>query len=189
METSKFENEEGSFAIARQPGGVDVTIQGDLRRAPESRQIHYMAAAPMKTQLSFSGTGLPFMSREQALDGSPNIGTVTCSRLGHFKIVLKMPGSYYVGLGTTLVPPTVFLSWHTKKNGHVATHVPLGRPIAYRVGTYPPLRSGSLGPLFYEAPAVAKTLPRTQEQILRDGAYPWDGRTEAPDFWGLRPAR
>lgn len=163
-----------------------VIITGKLKKRPDDGRVSYTAAAPAEIHMSISGSGLPYANREQAFHATPSTGSAPVNRHGRFEIKVKLPGSYYVGLGTILVQPTLFLTY-LHQGSLLATHVPIRPPLAYRFGTYPmQFVKPRDGPMFY-SPNKA-TLPRTQEQILRDSAYPVDA-VMAPDFWGSRPPR
>jgi len=84
-------------------------IEGKFTR-PGVRKIEYRAAAPADLRLSYSGSGLPFATPEQAYDHSPNIGSVETSPEGSFEIELYSPNSYYVCEGIELIRPHVHLT-------------------------------------------------------------------------------
>lgn len=183
--TTKVATDEGTFEIAYS-GTRDILVTGTIHKRPDNGYLTYTAAAPAEVHMSVAGSGLPYMSREQAFHATPNTGLAKVDKRGNVEIRLELPGSYYVGLGTILVPPTLFLTY-ARKGSVVATHVPLAPPIAYRFCTYPmQFVKPRTGPMFYEV--RDEPLPRTQEQILRDSQYPVDGLM-APDFWGKRPPR
>lgn len=162
--------------------GADVIVRGRVHDNIKGGVIHYLAAAPIGRNASFSGSGLPFANAEQAFHNTPNKGTLELKMNNTFEIVLAVPNSYYVGLGTVLVPPSLFLSYEngieTKK-----IKVKLCEPVPYRMLSYPMSETYARnGSRFY---AGGFELPvRTQEQILLDSAYP---SVEHKDFWGLKP--
>lgn len=150
--------------------------------------IEFIAPAPSHRNGSFSGSGLPFANAEQAFYETPNAGKVNLTALRTAEIPLKgMPGSFYTGLGTVLVPPTLVVTY--RSGGVQKTEsVVLAHSIPFRTGTYPNARKAASGG-FYD-----KTFPlaRSQEQILYESAYPCPAAgvsraTEPADFWGGKP--
>lgn len=177
------ENEFGTYRFIK-TADMNVSLVGILNDYPDDGRIYYVAACPGETRSSWMGSGLPFQSKDQAFEGTPNIGYVVVQPDSRqFEISLIMPGSFYVGLGTVLVPPFVSLDFFYDKH-KIQTVVPLGDPTPFRMLTYPmQFTSPRDSSLFYKSQDV---LPRTQEQILRDSAYPIDQKM--PDnFWGTRP--
>lgn len=153
--------------------------------------LHYFAAAPFDRRNSFSGSGLPFANAEQAFSSSPNVGSVKLQTGGAFQIDVVAPNAYYVGLGSVYTPPAVHLWCESAADGSRRdASVKVGNGVPFRMLTYPTLPTRPReGPLFYKP---APTLARSQEQILRDSAYPSYREIAAgyamPDnFWGLRP--
>lgn len=164
----------------------DMVIHGMLKDAPDDRTLTYAAAAPAETRTSVSASRLPFANKEQAFFQTPNTGVASVAADGSFAISLKTPGSYYAGLGTVLVRPTVFLTFRVGGAPRV-THVPVADPVAFRFGTYPmQFVKARRSPDFYSL--GQEVLPRTQEQILRDAAYP-NHNGMPRNFWGTKPPR
>lgn len=166
-------------------GDGDLTVNVELKgyETQSNVDVIYWAAAPATRGMSFSGSGLPYASPNQAYDQSPNNGSVKMNG-GHFTIKLKSPNSYYIGLTTMYVPPTL----HVKVCGdQTVHHIPLGHGVPFRTLSYPspPSKNPRISPMFYNN----CDLPvRSQEKILLDSAY----RSDVPmpdNFWGLRPAR
>ena len=158
----------------------DLLMYGKLKEMPDGRTVTYVAAAPMDSRASFTGSGLPFADKDQAFFETPNAGRAKVYPDRSFEIRMITPASYYAALGTVLVRPTVFLTFEVKGARRVA-HVPLSDPMAFRLLTYPRQRTSCT---FYEEDKVI--LPRTQEAILRASAYPADRRTPC-NFWGTKP--
>lgn len=170
----------------------DITIKGQIEESVKGGLIQYKAANPMDKRSSFSGSGLPFANYYQAFENSPNKGEVELSLGNVFEIQLLMPNSYYVSLGTVLVCPTLFIEYN---NGEMKKIIPikLNNPVPFRSLTYPisQYHASRQNATFYEG---MKDLPvRSQEQILRDSAYPEtfnknDKHENVPmNFWGLKP--
>lgn len=166
-------------------GRGEMTMYGRLPFIPVDRMVTYMAAAPVDSRSSFSGSGIPHANRDQAFYGTPIQGRVAVENDGSFAILNRVPGSFYVGLGTVLVPPVVFVSFkHPDAKSPEVLAVPVDRPVAFRFGTWPmQFTRARDGPEFYKE---EPSLPRTQEQILRDSAYPADN-VMPYSFWGKKP--
>ena len=160
---------------------TDLVFNGELSIVPDGRMAHYIAAAPADYRSSFSGSGMPFANSEQAFYGTPNRGRVRVDADGRFTVRLRMPNSYYVNLGTTLVPPTLhlFYSVHGKRD-RAAFRV--SHPIPFRTLTYQASRTG---PEFYDSDSK---YVRSQERILLASGYP-ECNAPTPNFWGGKPAR
>lgn len=78
-------------------------------RTPGKYLINFSAAAPGDLRLSYSGSGLPFVSPQQAYFDTPNKGKLETSDNGVFSFKLWAPNSYYINQGTTLVRPHVHM--------------------------------------------------------------------------------
>lgn len=157
----------------------DIVINGVITKDyTTDPSVRYAAPAPPDTVTSFSGSGLPYASRSQAYDNSPNIGSARVDANGRFTITLKRPNSYYADFNTLVTPYVTMKYNHGKDVLKVALDY---EKISYRSLQYPSLRKQKKE-MFY-----SKKLPvRSQERILRDSAY-CDFKQEAPDFWGLKP--
>jgi hypothetical protein len=162
----------------------DLLIYGKLKRAlaKHVQQVEYLAAAPVDRRTSFSGSGMPYADEEQAFYDSPNTGSANVEGDGSFAIRMKVPSSYYIGLGTVLVPPTVYIKY-AQEDEIKTFKIIVDGPVAFRMLTYP-MHPKRASPEFYSV--NPKPLPRTQEQILRASGYPTDN--VVPDnFWGTKP--
>ena len=166
----------------------NITVTGNLKIDKPNVKIVFWAANPPDFNFSFSGSGLPFHSPDQAFTNMINIGsTVTDGFAFNFK--LFYPNSYYVGLGSVYVPPQVYIKICDPDIKSEVQVIQLGDGIPYRTLTYPapPSKNNRSSPLFYTNKNVTF---RNQEQILRDSAYPsFNIRPpKMPDnFWGLKP--
>ena len=177
------------YAYNRQPANLDkypskyrITVQGTINEVVDNNSINFLAAAPPDLRSSFSGSGFPFANASQAFDNTPNKGVANVDQ-GTFSIDLVYPNSYYVGLGSLLEPPKVFISY-ISKGIKKETFIQISDPIPFRSLTYPNIETvPRKGPTFYDN----EPLPiRTQEQILRDSAYPTNYKTPC-NFWGSKP--
>lgn len=171
---------EGCTGSVRQSAKAEIVVEGQIETMVKDNIVEYIAAAPTDLRASYTGSGLPFASPEMAMQGTPNKGTITLEAGNAFKINLKMPNSHYAALGTVLVPPTLYLTFfdmNLQKERTVS--IVVDEPIPYRTLTYPNQRTSAM---FYDV----KLPVRSQEQILRDSAYPCQ-MVQAPNFWGLKP--
>ena len=167
---------------------ADVTISGNIADIADGNQLHYVAAAPPDFRCAFSGSGLPFSSPRQAFHMTPNSGVATVTA-GRFSIALRYPNSYYElaqsqqgGAAVepqVLVPPTVFIMY-TSGGVERRASFKVGDGVPYRLLYHPNARDGAE---FYDVPGLAV---RSQEQVLRDSAYPETNKNDA-GFWGARP--
>ena len=170
-------------------GKVDVTQYGDVtvkgKVNSSSAKVIFWAAAPPNYLQSYSGSGLPFPNPEMAYENTPNKGVVRASN-GEFTIKMFYPNSFYIDLGTTYVPPHINFEI-CEGNKKKSFAVQIGEGIPYRTLTYAPPPNGKprTDPLFYQKNDDPDF--RTQEQILRDSAFPKDNKY-APDFWGGKPS-
>jgi len=149
--------------------------------------IKYWAASPPTYNSNFSGSGLPYPNEEVAFDKSVNVGKVNLQN-GNFSISLRYPNSYYTNMGTVYVHPEVQIQVFdsvTNKSVSEIQHINLGEGIPFRTLTYPYQRDWNKGPMFY---TNSNSMPsiRSQEQILRDSAYPNKNSMPA-NFWGKKP--
>lgn len=150
----------------------------------DKKEIKYRAAAPANRLYSYSGSGLPFSSYEQAFEGTPNKGTAFYLN-GKFFINLEdVPNSFYLDLGSELVPPTVFVSF--KSNGQPLEYtLQMTDGIPFRLLSYHPSRNAAADNFY----AKQESLPvRSQEAILMASAHPGKHVESLRDFWGGRPA-
>ena len=159
----------------------DIRVRVRLPERPDDGVVQWVAAAPADYRSSFSGSGLPFVDAKMAFYNTPNHGTASVEPDRTVAVDLYAPNSYYVGLGTVRVPPTLHLVY-TVGGRTVRQAVPVGQGIPFRSLTYPGTRENTM---FYapEQPRI-----RSQEEILRASAYPSTNQ-EPADFWGARPAR
>lgn len=187
MEFSKksFENVFCKGVIVTYDFSKDIKVQGVIRELVENNELYYIAAAPPDYRATYTGSGLPFANQDQAFDNSPNFGKVAMTD-NTFNIQLMFPNSYYVGLGTVIVPPTLYIQYISAITKEVRNiTIKLSDGIPYRMLSYPmEYTRARTDAMFYKD---GWDMPvRTQEQILRDSAYPSVNRMH-PNFWGLKP--
>ena len=162
-----------------------VRVTGNINDSVSHGIIKYVAASPFERRASYTGSGLPFANSTQAFENTENSGELELKRNNGFDISVKMPNSYYVGLGTYLVPPTVYIVYNNGFQDKIVG-IKVANSIPYRMLTYPSTQTKPRdSPSFYDV----QNLPvRTQEQILRDSAYPCAMNSMmAKNFWGLKP--
>ena len=171
------------FGESYRVNDTDLVINGTLKGISGVNEIKYIASAPANYRTSFPGSGLPFPSAHTAINDTMNKGTTSVGASGNFTIKIKYPNSYYTGLGTVKVPPTVYCKYNV--NGQEKNfQITLGEGIPYRRLTYPIEKRPRNSATFYED--GWKMPVRTQEQILKDSGYPIYNK-ESDTFWGLKP--
>lgn len=171
-------------------GNGNVRVVGRVKIPNPNVKIMYWAANPADFNTSFSGSGLPFANPEQAFDNTENIGAVNTMG-GNFEFTLNYPNSYYVGLGSLYIGPNIHIKICEPGYENEYYTIKLGEGIPFRTLTHPapPTNNFRVGPTFYNNDRLTI---RSQEQILRDSAYPRFNiiPPAMPDnFWGLRPPR
>ena len=158
----------------------DITVFGRLHETVPEGFIRYVAASPPDYRATYTGSGLPFASHSQAFYNTPNKGIVRLVD-NTFEIRLMYPNSYYIGLGTVMVPPTVYIFYQNNEGKTRKVPIQISEGIPYRSLTYSPIRKDAM---FYK---WGWSLPvRTQEQVLRDAGYP-SYNTMDVNHWGLKP--
>lgn len=161
-------------------------VKGRLLRMPDTGSaVRYAASSPADRNGSFSGSGFPFASEEQAFDTTPNTGFVHIHTDGSYTVQLLYPNSYYRRLGSDLVPPTLYIAYQC--GGHnITVSTTLGPAVPFRTLTYPAARKDVS---FYDRGSHDQLHPDrdalTQECILRESGYPCGTLVQPRDFWGL----
>lgn len=167
--------------VTQSPNGIFI-VTGTVP-TPLASFVKYWAAAPPTYNQSFTGSGMPFPNPAVAFENTPNKGVVKISG-GKYRLTLKYPNSYYKDMCNTYVPPqvsVVFCDASGKKMSKIYK-IKLGNGVPYRslVWNQQGYRKNVMGYCNNNLPV------RTQEQILRDSAYPKTNE-QAPNFWGKRP--
>jgi hypothetical protein len=164
-------------------------VKGIVKDPSKSLKINYWSADPVNYRYSFSGSGLPFANKEQAYSNKINIGSVKVKK-SMFNFKIKVPNSYYINLGSKLIKPLLHITICGNNNYET---IEINDGIPYRFLNHPAnidYKSNLVklykpsGPNFY----VNKLSIRSQEQILRDSAYPINTDKMPDNFWGLKPA-
>lgn len=177
-----FQNCEGTVVHT---SDIDIIVKAHIKEPVSSKYVSYIAATSPDFRASFTGSALPFHTQNQAFDRSPNRGTAPIGEGNTFTVKIKYPNSYYAGLGTVIVPPTLYIYYKTVKGEDRIVKVPVSKGIPFRHLTYPmQFTRARKDAMFYDG---GWEMPvRSQEQILRDSAYP--SVNSMPDnFWGLKP--
>lgn len=183
---------ENFFSLQHCEGSVvhinqyDIIVTGKIQDDVKSDcEVIYIAAAPPDFRASFTGSGLPFHTQRQAFDNTPNKGILKLDGNNGFRLQVRYPNSYYAGLGTVIVPPSVYVIYKNKSGVENTIKIPVSKGIPYRLLTYPmQFTQAREDAMFYSG---GWEMPvRTQEQILRDSAYP-AVNSMASDFWGGKP--
>lgn len=181
-----FFNKLNCQGVVEYNGDGDVTVKGTVNSVSSNPLVVFWAPNPPDFRTSFSGSGLPFSTPSQAFDKTPNYGAVRAIN-GNFEFKLKYPNAYYTGLGTLYIPPHVVVKVCEEGQEDKIHQISLGEGVPYRTLTYtsPPTKRPRVDADFYNHFGLPV---RSQEQILRDSAYP-SGHVMNDDFWGLRPPK
>ena len=170
--------------IVENVGNGEYLVKGKINGNSSDVLITYWAANPPTYNTSYAGSGLPFASPLMAYENTPNKGSVKTVN-GTFQFRVRFPNSYYMALGTIYVKPHVNIKICDNQNSE--THkIELGDGIPFRALSYgpPPVTWPRYGPNFYSGRDQLEI--RTQEQILRESAFP-DKNVYPANFWGTKP--
>lgn len=174
-----YGGQDGNIVVT---GNMAAVLAASTKGMPVYAQ--YRAANKATCGQSFSGSGLPYANKAMAFQGTTNAGFVPV-KAGSFSFSIQYPNSYYVNMGTKLVPPQVKIIFCDQNKVPISDIyvVQLGNGIPYRSLTWPQKRNWLNGPMFY----CNNNLPvRDQQTILKNSGYPCTNK-EAPNFWGLVP--
>jgi hypothetical protein len=182
--SSNFSNVFCEGEIYDTGSNTDMIVYGKLKEFVKNNTIYYLAANPPDYRATYTGSGLPFANQHQAFENTPNKGKVQVID-GTFEIKIMYPNSYYIGLGTVLVPPTLYLEYYNTEGKTRKVSIKLSDGIPYRLLSYPmqntlPRKDAMFYSFGWQMPV------RTQEQVIRDSAYP-DKNIMHANFWGLKP--
>lgn len=184
MASFRFENVFCTGEIRPAEKNTDLKVVVQMKENVRDNKVHYVAANPPDYRATYTGSALPFAHQQQAFENTPNKGVATLFQ-NACEIYLMYPNSYYVGLGTVMVPPTLYLEYFTWNGVKRNVSIPISQGVPYRMLTYPmQFTKARKDPQFYEDGWAMPV--RTQEQILRDSAYPSTNRM-SENFWGLKP--
>lgn len=99
---------------------VTATVKGRASPLPDDMQVRWISAAPPDRRTSFSGSGLPFSSQDQAYH-SAQTGVAQVDPSGAYTISLQVPNSYHVRSSEHPVPPQVVIEWFHKGRSYTET--------------------------------------------------------------------
>ena len=162
-----------------------IKITGYLKQ--NVKKLSYIAAMPADKHCTFTGSGLPYTDPVQAFENTINHGYIKINN-NMFVIYIKNPNSYYINLGTTLIPPTIYFTYENFNNNINTVEVIVNNPIPFRSLTYEngqftiPRDSAN----FYEIQGPLLPIC-TQEKILRSAGYPVKTRKISYNFWSSKP--
>jgi hypothetical protein len=89
--------------VVKDIGNGDLVVSGIFFVPPKM----VIAANPIDRMVNYSGSGLPFPSKEVAFDGEKN--QIKINEDGTFKGTIKYPNKYYEPNGVDIVPCCIFL--------------------------------------------------------------------------------
>lgn len=162
----------------------DVIVYGRVNEVVPDNSLYFIAAAPPDYRATYTGSGLPFANEKMAFENTPNTGRIPLID-NTFEIRLMYPNSYYVGLGTVVVPPTVYLAYVNSEGKIRNTSIKVSDGIPYRMLSYPmQFTRARADASFYRDGWEMEV--RTQEKVLRDSAYPSENKMH-DNFWGKKP--
>lgn len=163
---------EGNWNVVSVRGTILDTVKGT---------VQFLASAPVPRN-SYSSAGIPFGNKDMAFDNTPNRGEFEGNT---FHINLLTPNAYHLdedGAGNNLIQPELMLKYRNG-NEEKVIRIPLGNAYPYRFQNWPKLWEQDKAKFYgggWQLPV------RTQEQILRDSAYPTTNEMP-PNHWGLKP--
>lgn len=134
----------------------DIEIEINIPDIQDNIEVSYIAASPADTMTNFSGSGLPYASKEQAYYNTPNKGTV---RLVNNKAIIKLqkPNSYYKDFNNLQTPHvSIFIN-----DKHIADVMIDNESINYRSLQYP----------MHTFDTNKRNVIMSQESILRSKNY------------------
>ena len=159
--------------------GKELVIEGQFSSEIDRNVVHFISPSPPDYRSSFSGSALPYASKKQAYDNTPNIGHVKLLTNNSFVIKLAYPNAYYGNFSNELENPYVLLSY-SFEGVEKTLKIELGK-IINNIRT---LRHHvNHNEMFYDNESNLEI--RSQEKILRDSQFKNTNNTNS--FWGLRP--
>ena len=155
-------NKTGSNECADKRFDIDFNVK--IHDVIDDDMVMFLASAPPDYGSSFTGSGMPFHSMDQAFERTPNTGMLRAAR-GTVHIRLQSPNTFYSMVGLVRVDPTVYLMFRSNGRSKLIA-VSVGCPVPFRDLTYDCKRNG---PEFYKSQFVVET---QYDKILRRN-YPW----------------
>lgn len=125
-----LENENISCKVLRE--NINIYIDCIIKDEMLNNIVYYYAANTPDRLTNFSGSGLPFPSREVAFEGSPNIGRkLINNETKQFRLELLRPNTYY-DENYELVEPEVIIKYVLKNNKTRVLNIPIDNKIPFR---------------------------------------------------------
>ena len=125
-----LENENISCKVLRE--NINIYIDCIIKDEMLNNKVYYYAANTPDRLTNFSGSGLPFPSREVAFEGSPNIGRkLIDNETKQFRLELLRPNTYY-DENYELVEPEVIIKYVLKNNKTRVLNIPIDNKIPFR---------------------------------------------------------
>ena len=183
-----FQTQGKLYGKVKYSGTGNIIVTGRVNNYRKGQtQLVFWAPAPPDSRTSYSGSGLPYPNHDVAFQQTSSYGTVDVQDDGSFSFSLMCPSGYYSQLGTLYIQPHVRMQIVTNGIGGPIETIKVSEGVPFRLLTYPPIPSTAprCGPQFYNTLDILPV--RTQEQILRDSAYPTKEMHMPKNFWGLRP--
>lgn len=164
----------------------DTNVTGSIDEYVKNKKIKYIAAAPANFRFSYTGSGLPYANAEQAFEKTPNFGILNLDFNNKFSLDVFNPNSYYIGLGSILVPPCVYLQFVDITGKQKVISIQISNPIPYRALTYTDgqYTTARKNVSFYRTQFDLQ--PKSQENIFYESVYP-KNREYKLNFWGSKP--
>lgn len=159
--------------------GKDLVIEGNFSSVIDGNVVNFIAPSPPDYRSSFSGSALPYASKKQAYDNTPNIGNVELSTNKSFVIKIAYPNSYYEDFSNNLKTPYVLLNYSFE-----GVEKTLKIELDNIINNIRTLRHHvNHNELFYDNESNLEI--RSQEKILRDSQL--KNINNINSFWGSRP--
>ena len=125
-----LENENISCKVLRE--NINIYINCTIKDEMLNNKVYYYAANTPDRLTNFSGSGLPFPSREVAFEGSPNIGRkLIDNETKQFRLELLRPNTYY-DENYELIEPEVIIKYVLKNNKTRVLNIPIDNKIPFR---------------------------------------------------------
>ena len=113
-----------------------ITVNGIITNAEiDTKSITYKACAPFERRFSFTGSGLPFFSHQQAFERNVSSGPIKIINQ-KFTISFPLPNSFYSN--DILQKPTLYITFLDKKDGlQKTTELVLSESVPFRTLIHP----------------------------------------------------
>jgi hypothetical protein len=173
--------------VNRVTGEVEIVMR--VHPLPDKGRLAYAAPPPPDRRFSFAGSGLPFSNAREALSSHrASRGVANVDIDGTFVAKLSaMPGSYYAGLGTALIPPCVHVTYLDTLGNRVRLVGLIGvESLPHRTLTHPAARTSAA--FYINAPPLSRGDIRSQDTILKESSWSRIAPAWATaSFWSRKP--